>query len=130
MISKSKKISRISVAFNLQTRQITNKLQTSSQENLSNAFDQGRRSFFMVGGLSKNVDHHDWPTTKNVLKQPPKKQNLDQNIKKISYLEFFFRKDYFGHTKFLYLSRRSSGYHQSFFLISGFLAESLKANKN
>ena len=33
------------------------------------------------------------------------------------------------HTIFLYLSRRFSGHHQSFFLISDFLAESLKANK-
>ena len=33
---------------------------------------------------------------------------------KISYLIFFFWKYYFGHTTFLYSSRRSSG-HQSFF---------------
>ena len=46
-------------------------------------------------------------------KAVPKKRNLDQNINvsKISYLQFFFWKYYFGHTKFLYLSRRSSGYH-------------------
>ena len=89
-------------------------------------------SFFMVGGLSKNVDHQGWPTTKSTLKLSPKNEDLDQNINdsKISYLEFFFWKYYFGHTKFLYLSRRSSGYHQSFFLISDFLAENLKANKN
>ena len=34
---------------------------------------------------------------------------------KISYLEFFFRKQYFGHTKFLYMSRRSGGLNQRFF---------------
>ena len=34
---------------------------------------------------------------------------------KISYLEFFFWKYYFGHTTFLYFSRSSSGHHQSFF---------------
>ena len=34
---------------------------------------------------------------------------------KISYLEFGFWKYYFEHTAFLYLSRRSSGHHQSFF---------------
>ena len=92
-------------------------------------------SFFIVGvegGLSKNVDDQGWSTTKNALKLSPKNRNLDQNINdsKISYLEFFFWKYYFGHTRFLYLSRRSSRHHQSFFLISDFLAESLKANKN
>ena len=43
----------------------------------------------MVGGLSKNVYHHDWVTTKkknnnntgwNALKMSPKKRTLDQNI--------------------------------------------------
>ena len=29
-------------------------------------------SFFMVGGLSNSVDHHNWPTTKNALKQSQK----------------------------------------------------------
>ena len=68
-------------------------------------------------GLSKQVDHQGWPTTKNALKPSPKNGNLDQNINdsKISYLEFFFWKYSFGHTKFLYLPRRSSGYNQSFF---------------
>ena len=72
---------------------------------------------FYDGGLSKNVDHQGWPTTKSALKLSPKNADLDQNINdsKISYLEFFFWKYYFGHTKFLYLSRRSSGYHQIFF---------------
>ena len=37
-----------------------------------------------------------------------------------------FLKYYFGLTTFLY----SSSGHQSFLLISGFLAETLKANKN
>ena len=42
---------------------------------------------------------------------------MDQNINnsKVSYLEFFFWKYYFGNTKFLYLSRRSTGYHHIFF---------------
>ena len=41
-----------------------------------------------------------------------------------------FLKKYFEHTMFLYLPTRYSGHHQSFFLISNFVAESLKANKN
>ena len=40
-----------------------------------------------------------------------------------------FVKILFWYTTFLCLSRRSSGHHQSFFLISDFLAESFKANK-
>ena len=72
---------------------------------------------YFLAGLSKHVDHQGWPTTKNALKPSPKNGNLDQNINdsKISYLEFFFWKYSFGHTKFLYLPRRSSGYNQSFF---------------
>ena len=42
----------------------------------------------------------------------------------ISYLEFFFWKHYFRDTAFLYLSRCSSGHHQSFFLISDVLSQS------
>ena len=81
---------------------------------------QGRRKLFHGvgdGTLSKNVDHHGWPTAKDTLNQSPIKRNLDQNIydSRISYLEFFFWKYYFGHKKFLYLSRSSSGYHQSLF---------------
>ena len=66
--------------------------------------------------LSKNVDHQSWKTTKSALKLSPKNGNLDQNINdsKILYLEFFFLKYYFEHTKFSYLSRSSSGF-QSFF---------------
>ena len=45
-------------------------------------------------------------------------------------MKIFFWKYYFKHATFLYLPRLSSGHHQSFFLISYFLAESLKANKN
>ena len=75
-------------------------------------------------GLSKNVDHNGWPTTKNVLKQSPKKQHLNQNINdsKISDLEFFLENIILG--------------IQSFYIfpdvpvdISDFLAESFKANK-
>ena len=75
--------------------------------------------------LSKNFDHHGWLTTKNLrkhwlktpLKQSPEKRNLVQNINnsKISYFEFFFWTFNFGNTKFLYLSRRSNGYHKIFF---------------
>ena len=36
---------------------------------------------------------------------------------KISYLELFFWKYYYGHATLLYSSTRSSGHHQSFFLI-------------
>ena len=51
-------------------------------------------------------------------------------IQMISYLEFCFCKYYFGHTTFLYLSRRSSKDRQClFFLISGFLVESLQVKK-
>ena len=35
----------------------------------------------------------------------------------------------FGYTTISYASTRSSGHHQSFFLILNFLTESLKANK-
>ena len=49
-------------------------------------------------------------------------------------MKIFFWKYYFKHATFLYLPRLSSGlssgHHQSFFVISYFLAESLKANKN
>ena len=49
----------------------------------------------------------------------------------MSYLEFFLWKYYFWHTTFLYSPRCTSGHLQrSFFLISDFLSESLKANKN
>ena len=47
----------------------------------------------------------------------------------MSYLELFIWKFYFGHTIFLYSPRCTSGHPQSFFLISDFLAENLKANK-
>ena len=43
---------------------------------------------------------------------------------------YFFENILFEHTTFLYSSTRSSGHHQSFFLISDFLAKSLKASKN
>ena len=49
---------------------------------------------------------------------------------KISNLEFFFCKYFFGHKILLYSSTRSSGHYQSFFFISDFLAESLEAMKN
>ena len=39
-------------------------------------------------------------------------------------MESFFWKYYFKHTALLYLSTRSGGHYQSFFLISNFLAES------
>ena len=72
---------------------------------------------------------------KNALKQSP---NTDININingpkckwfKISYFELFFKKYYYRHAT--HSSTRSSWHYQSFFfLISDFLAESLKANKN
>ena len=74
---------------------------------------------------SKNAGHHGWlVTNKNLahaLKQSPKTK-FGQNFKwfKISYLEFFFWKYYFEHTKFLYSSTRSSGHYQSFYLILRF----------
>ena len=75
-------------------------------------------------GMSKNVDRHGWPTTKNLkkywLKHPkavPQETKFGPNVKdsKISNLEFFSWKYYFGHTKVLYMPRCSSGYHQFFF---------------
>ena len=88
---------------------------------------QCHRKFFHVedGGLSKNAGHHGClATNKNLahsLKQSPKTK-FGQNFKwfKISYLEFFFWKYYFEHTKFLYSSTRSSGHYQSFYLILRF----------
>ena len=43
---------------------------------------------------------------------------------------YLFENVNFGQTIFLYLSRRSSEHHYSFFSISDFLEESFKANKN
>ena len=56
---------------------------------------------------------------------------MDQNINnsKCHIWNSFFWKYYFRHTTVLYLPRCSSGHLQSFFLSSGFLAESLKASK-
>ena len=72
---------------------------------------------------------------KHWLKRPkavPQKTKFGPKFKwfKISYLKLLFWKYFFGHTIFLYSSTRSSGHHQSFFLISDFLAESLKTSKN
>ena len=78
-------------------------------------------SFFIVvvvGGLSKNVDNQGWPMTKNTLKLPPKNGNLDQNIY-----------DSKSHIWNSFFENIISGI-QSFFLISDFLVESFKANKN
>ena len=78
-------------------------------------------SFFIgCGGrggawLSKNVDNQGWPMTKNTLKLPPKKWKFRPKYIwfKISYLEFFFWKYYFGHTKFFFNFRFSSRKFQS-----------------
>ena len=72
---------------------------------------------------------------KNWPKRPkavPQKSKFGQKYKwfKNSSLEFFFRKYYFGHAIFLCSFKRASGHHQSFFLISDLLAESLKAKKD
>ena len=83
---------------------------------------QGRRKLFYGGGSWLKMSAS---LKKNTPKRSPKKKWF-----KMSYLEFFSWKYYFGHTTFLCLSRRSSGHHQSFLLISGFLAESLKVNKS
>ena len=102
---------------------------------------QGRRKLFDGGGLSKVFGRHSLPTSKiwkkkkHWLKRPkavPQKTKFGPKFKwfKISYLKLLFWKYFFGHTIFLYSSTRSSGHHQSFFLISDFLAESLKTSKN
>ena len=73
-------------------------------------------------------------TKKHWLKRPKAvlpKEKFGPKYKwfKISYLKLFFWKNFFGHKIFLYWSTRCSGHHQSFFLISDFLVESLKASK-
>ena len=68
------------------------------------------------GRLSKNVTHHGWSTTKTLKKALDKTPQRSPPILKY----------YFSHTTFLYSSARSSGHDQYFFLISDFLAESLK----
>ena len=62
---------------------------------------------------------------------PHKKKETGPKFKwfKLSYLEFFFWKYYFGDTAFLYLSRCSSGHHQSFFLISDVLSQNQQKQK-
>ena len=83
----------------------------------------------MVAGLSKNVAQHGSPTTKNQkikkkkkyrlkhLKAVPQKMKLRPKYEwfKISHLEFFFWRYYYGYTTFLYSSTHSSGHHQSYF---------------
>ena len=66
-------------------------------------------------------------------KAVPKKRNLDQNIndsKSHNWNSFFFRKCYFGHTTFLYLSRRSSGHCQKFFFNFRFSSRKLESQQN
>ena len=74
--------------------------------------------------MSKNVTHRGSPTTKykkkyrlKHLKAVPQKAIPGPKYKwfKISRLEFFFKKYYYGYTTFLYSSTRYSGHHQSFF---------------
>ena len=91
---------------------------------------QGRRKLFYGGGSWVKMSASLKKKTHPNAVQTKKKFGLKYKWFKMSYLEFFSWKYYFGHTTFLCLSRRSSGHHQSFLLISGFLAESLKANKS
>ena len=93
----------------------------------------------VLESVRKIVSHHGWPTAKitkkHWIKRPkavPKIRNLDQNINdsKSSILNFLFWKYYFGHTRFLYLSRRSSGHHQRFFLISRFSSRKSQSQQN
>ena len=86
-------------------------------------------------GLSENLGHHGWPTTttttttKHWLKRPKAtlhKTKFGPKYKwfKISYLEFFFWKYFFGHTTFfIFVHTFQWAYNQRFFLISDFLAE-------
>ena len=64
-------------------------------------------------------------------KDVPQKTNFGPKYKlfKISYLEFFLWKYYFGHTQFLYSSTRSSGHDQSFFLFQIFEQKVSKPTK-
>ena len=63
----------------------------------------------------------------------PKKRNLDQNVNdtKCNIWNSFliFLRILFRAHNFFYSSIRSGGHHQSFFLVSDFLAESLKASQ-
>ena len=75
-----------------------------------------KMSATMIGRLRKIKQEH-------LLKRP---KAVSKNTKfgpkykwfKISYLECFFWKFYFGPTTFLYFSRRSNGHHQSYFRFS------------
>ena len=49
------------------------------------------------------------------VQEKKKKFGLKYKLFKMSYLDFCFWKYYFGHTMYLYLSRRSSWHHHSFF---------------
>ena len=85
--------------------------------------------FFMVSGreggcwvkMSATMVHRPRKIKKKYwLKRPkvvPKKTKFGPTYKwlKISHLEFFFWRYYFGHATFLYLSTRSGGHHQIFF---------------
>ena len=88
-----------------------------------------KMSATMVGRQRKFEKKH---LLKRLKVVPPKKRNLDQIINHskshivVVYLEILF----WAFATFLYSSTRSSGYYQSSFLISDFLAESFKANKN
>ena len=94
---------------------------------------QGRRKPFYSGGIEQKCPPPGLPEGKNLKKtETPQKMKFRPKYKsfKISYVELYFWKCYFGHTTSLYLSRPSCGHHQSLFLISDSLAESLRDNKN
>ena len=94
---------------------------------------QGRRKPFSIFFFGGGRGGGSWKTMsatmvgwrqkikkKHWLKCPkafPQKMKFRAKYKwfKISYLEFFLWKCYFGHTTFLYLSRRSSGHIRVFF---------------
>ena len=95
-------------------------------------------SFFMVGWLSKNVGHRDWPTTKNKKKTwlkcltavPQKTKFGLQLFFKISSLEFFFFfENITAGTQLSYI-RLHVPVIIRFFLISDLPADNLKANKS
>ena len=90
------------------------------------------REFFYSGGLYKNIGHHSWPTTRNLKKTKTKKKHrlkrpeaVLKKVKfgpkyewsKISYLEFFCWKYYYGLTTFVfvYSCTHPSGFMRTFF---------------
>ena len=80
---------------------------------------KGRRKLFYGGGMGGAGGG--WvKMSATMVGQRQKIQKKNTSKFKISYLELFFWKYYYGHATLLYSSTRSNGHHQSFFLIFRF----------